>query len=497
MRSGVTARWVGTAMVVLVLGGGIARGDEDAELRELKETVRGMQQTIEKLNEKIERMERERTEKAAAPAPTPETGHAENVIAPQGVGPPATPMAGVVIAPPPINEEAAEGNAENVISNQGIGPQAPIDPKLRGFFQVPYTKAIIRFNAKPRVDFTYDTQNPGDDNRFVPALIPVLGDPNQGGGPVFNANSKGSQLIIDVRAPEMAGSPRFYYQNDFFGSGSAEFNYRLQQLYGSIYNVTVGQTFSPFEDPDVWPDTVDYEGPNSMIFARFPLVRYKLDLAEGWSANGGLTESNTQVSNFDGEPVSGVDHAPDFAFNLRSESADLGHMQFSTVFRDLGAKDPTFGTNSVFGWGLNLAGEVFFSLPWKPGGGDLLGAQLTYGEGIGRYGNDSSFFPTDAAYNSQGDLEALPYFAGFIGYTHRWLPDWRSTATYGYVRVNGIPSQGPNAYHQTNYASLNLIWQMRERLSVGLEGLYGDNQKESGHSGGDFRTQVGVAYSLF
>jgi hypothetical protein len=140
---------------------------------------------------------------------------------------------------------------------------------------------------------------------------------------------------------------------------------------------------------------------------------------------------------------------------------------------------------------------VFFSLPWKPGGGDLLGAQLTYGEGIGRYGNDSSFFPTDAAYNSQGDLEALPYFAGFIGYTHRWLPDWRSTATYGYVRVSGIPSQGPNAYHQTNYASVNLIWQMRERLSVGLEGLYGDNQKESGHSGSDFRTQVGVAYSLF
>ena len=135
MRSGVTTRWVGTAMVVLGLGGGIARGDEDAELRELKETVRGMQQTIEKLNEKIERMERERTEKAAAPAPTPETGHAENVIAPQGVGPQATPMAGVVIAPPPINEEAAEGNAENVISNQGIGPQAPIDPKLRGFFQ--------------------------------------------------------------------------------------------------------------------------------------------------------------------------------------------------------------------------------------------------------------------------------------------------------------------------------------------------------------------------
>ena len=105
---------------------------------------------------------------------------------------------------------------------------------------------------------------------------------------MFNANGKGSQLIIDVRAPTTPGSPRFYYQNDFFGSGSGEFNYRVQHLFGSIYNVTVGQTFSPFEDPDIWPDTVDYEGPNSMIFARFPLVRYQLD----WPTTGRSTAAS-------------------------------------------------------------------------------------------------------------------------------------------------------------------------------------------------------------
>jgi hypothetical protein len=108
---------------------------------------------------------------------------------------------------------------------------------------------------------------------------------------------------------------------------------------GTIYNVTVGQTFSPFEDPDIWPDTVDYEGPNSMIFARFPLVRYKLPLGESWALNGGLSQARTSVSDFNGEPVSAVDHAPDFAFNLRGDS-DLGHAQLGTVFRDLGAKSP-------------------------------------------------------------------------------------------------------------------------------------------------------------
>ena len=172
---------------------------------------------------------------------SPETMPAA-VLPPEGVAPvvAAQPPSGgdispLSVVPPPAADEAALGYAENVITSQGIGPQAPIDPQYRGFFRVPYTKAIIRFNAKPRVDFTYDNNNAGDDNRFITAKIPVNGDPDQGGGPVFNANGKGSQLIIDVRAPHSAGSPRFYYQNDFFGSGSGEFNLRVQQLFGKIY----------------------------------------------------------------------------------------------------------------------------------------------------------------------------------------------------------------------------------------------------------------------
>lgn len=85
----------------------------------------------------------------------------------------------------------------------------------------------------------------------------------------------------------------------------------------------------------------------------------------------------------------------------------------------------------------------------------------------------------------------------FVGYTHRWADDWRSTATYGYVNVDGRESQGVNAFRRTRYASANLVWRLRERLSVGVEALYGFNTKESGKSGDDVRTQVGVAYSIF
>jgi hypothetical protein len=75
----------------------------------------------------------------------------------------------------------------------------------------------------------------------------VTGDPTKGGGLVFNANGKGLQLVADVRAgcvrePALLLSERLRL-------GSAEFNHRIQQLFGSIYNVTIGQTFSPLRTP--------------------------------------------------------------------------------------------------------------------------------------------------------------------------------------------------------------------------------------------------------
>ena len=492
MRIGGVGRALCVAAMVAMAAPSAGRADDDAELQELKATVQEMSKTIDALKAKIERLEQKAAQQqappaAAAAAPTPE----------------AQPPAAVAAAPAEPNAEAksepevASEYRELVLSSQGIGPQAPVDPRLRGFIPVPYTKALLRLNAKPRVDFTYDTNNPGDDNRFIPAKIPVSGNPLQGGGPVFNANGKGSQLIFEMRAPDVIGSPRFYYQNDFFGSGSGEFNLRVQQLYGQIYNLTVGQTFSPFEDPDVWPDTVDYEGPNSMIFARFPLVSYRQPLGESWSLTGGVTQADTQVTDYFDEPVEGTNHAPDFAFNLRWAEAGTGHAQLSTVFRDLGARSLVFGDEQTFGWGLNLGGGVDVGVPWGTAREDLLLGQLTYGEGIGRYGNDSGFFATDAAFDNQGELVALPYFGAFVAYTHRWAPDWRSTTTYGYVNVDGRLSQGPDAFRRTQYASANLVWQLRERLSVGVEALYGHNTKESGDSGDDVRTQVGVAYSLF
>jgi len=133
-----------------------------------------------------------------------------------------------------------------------------MDPDYRGFILVPHTVVMLKLNAKPRVDFIADSANPGTEFRFVPALFPpstngaVAGVQPQSGWQ-FGANANGSQLVMDVQAPSIEGTPRFYYQNDFFGSNTNPMNYRLQHLYGEYAGILAGFTYGVFEDPDAWP----------------------------------------------------------------------------------------------------------------------------------------------------------------------------------------------------------------------------------------------------
>lgn len=369
-----------------------------------------------------------------------------------------------------------------------------LNPKYYGFIPIPNTPAIVQFNAKPRVDMMWDNQNSGNPDRFVTATIPT-GGPSAGGGSQFNVTARGSSLSFDLRVPDLPGDFRFYYNNDFFGSGSG-MPYRVKQLYGELYNVTAGFTFSIFEDPDVWPDTVDFEGPNSMIFARQPTVRYELVLNEYWRMNFGLQQPSSDIDNQGPESDASPDnHAPDGGFNIRWEDEKWGHLQFATILRDVGARGTTLGQQSVLGWGLNLSASlnVFEN--------DSVQGQITYGDGIFHFCNDNftytGFNGGDAAFNDKGQLRALQYVAPMVGYTHQWCEAFRSTATFGYVNLQNEQEQTAAAYHETYYASGNIIWQVRKRMSIGLECLYGYKDDNGGAHGDVWRIQTGLVYTLF
>jgi len=467
---------------------------QNADLEELKTQVKSLEQTINELKQKIADLEKA---KAAQPPPAPAPVPVHSALETNS---PSIQSLEKVAAGQPIAEKSPV-TYRDAMNDQQEAASRPkdytLDPTFRGFIPVPNTPVLIKFNAKPHVDMTSDNRNAGNQNRFVPASFPLQTDPTYGGGEQFHANANATQLKFDVRAPElMDGTFRFYYQNDFFGSGSdtGDMKYRVQHLYGQLYGFKAGFTYGVFEDPDSWPDTVDYEGPNSTIFSRRPVAQYTAAWNEHWNTTFGVEKPDIFVD-LDSGPNPGtatLTPMPDLGFNTRYEQEGLGHVQFSALFRDIGAKDGNGNDQHVFGWGLNVSVGLDVT---KNDSVQLLGV---YGHGVGGQGNDSGFLNSDAAFRVNGDLEALPYYSGMIGYTHRWNQSFRSTLTYGYDYLDNTGGQNPNFYNFSHYASANVVWQLRKRLSVGLEALYGFKEAQNGVNSGDhWRIQLGMVYSLF
>ncbi|MGE3310259.1 MAG: DcaP family trimeric outer membrane transporter [Limisphaerales bacterium] len=485
------------AAVALAAPGAGAQSAE--EFRQLKALVEQLQRTVEAQNARIAEMEKS----TAAPtvpstlAPTPAPAPATPAVRDLASSPSVKTLERIA-AGEPVGGEASAVKYRGALNDRQEAASRPrdytLDPSYRGFIPVPNTPILLKFNAKPRLDITYDNENPGSIYRFAPAKFPLETDSTFGGGGQANVNANGTQLRFDARAPDLPGNLRFYYQSDFFGSDDADMRYRLQHLYGQFYGVKAGFTYGVWEDPDVWPDTVDYEGPNSVIFARRPVAQYTQSWNENWNTTFGVEKPDTYVDvnsggNTDGQRLTRV---PDIGFNTRFEKEGFGHLQFSTILRELGAQDDAGHDHHVMGWGVNLSAGIDLT------DSDSLQLLGVYGEGVGGMGNDASFLNSDAAFDTEGSLEALGYWSAMVGFTHRWSDQFRSTATYGYVNIDNTAGQAETFYHTSHYASANIIWQLRQRLSIGLEGLYGIKEARNGVDSGDhWRIQVGLVYSIF
>jgi hypothetical protein len=367
----------------------------------------------------------------------------------------------------------------------------PLASTYPGYIPIPNTQFLVRLNFKPRVDVTVDTQNGGDRYRFVTAKLPLAGTLDHGGGEQVNLNSNGSQIDVDVVAPNDPGNFRLRYQNDFFGSDTSDMKYRLRETYGEYYGFRGGFTYSAFVDTKNWPDTLDYEGTNAVEWVRRPLLHYRFALNDHWGATVGVEKPDILVdTHFDSSVVTRT-RAPDVGLNLRWEDATRGHAQFSGIFRSIGASGEDVGDQRVFGWGVDASAA--FNVTSR----DTLRAWAVYGEGIGALGNDSSFENTDAAYDAHGRLRALRYVSGMLGYTRHWNDQWRSSLSYGYVNISNTEGQAGDAYHVTHYGSANLIYRMNKQFSIGVEGLYGRREVHDGRTGDDFRLQLSLLYRMF
>jgi len=464
---------------------GIAQGQVTNDLEKLKATVMAMEQTIQELKGRIADLEKQPN--AAPPA----------VQAVSGVSPATPPGAEVKPKTQAPANELADGMTQipyqdSVKEEDLSAPRpgnAPLDPTYDGFMQLFGTKTWFKLGGYAKVDAIMDSTKVGNPNMFITSRIPVEGETDYDKDEHFALHAKQTRLNLELRSPTPLGSLKIYYENDFFGNNTEpSMDYRLRHFYGQVANLTVGQTWTTFYDPDVNPDTLDFEGPGVLPVLRQPELRYTFPIKKNeMFAAFAIEQPKSDLSNLPAG-ADGRNTMPDFTANWRWEGKP-GHVQLGGVLRSLSFDNNAGPDDSELGWGLNLSGalKVFKT--------DNLIASVSYGDGIGRYIQD---LPSGSAalVDASGSLNTLTAWGAMAGYRHQWSDQWRSTVSYSYVKLDNRPEQGNFAYDNTHYAQANLVWAPTKNFYVGLEYLYGFKGVRNGADGDDHRLQLSFQYKL-
>lgn len=299
-------------------------------------------------------------------------------------------------------------------------------------------------------------------------------------------HAKATRLSFDTRWKISEEVARAFIEVDFFGeSSTANAALRLRHAYGTLGNLTVGQTWTTFTDPSAVPQTLDFEGGVSNVNRRQGLVRVTTPLAiDGLSFAVGVENPRITLEVPAGVQGEARTETPDFITNLRFEQ-DWCEFQIAMVLRELGFQPEGQKVQTDTAWGFNFTGSV------RARDATKAYYQITFGEGIGSYRGSP-----DVVATSNTTAEILPIFGWMIGVNHSWSDSLTSNLTFSELYADPIPGQDPGNLRDTSYFAVNLIQNPYENVFWGVEYLHGTRRDQSLARGEANRIQVSCGFFL-
>jgi hypothetical protein len=373
-------------------------------------------------------------------------------------------------------------------------------------------------DAKPRVDiygfamldmgYQFKQNDPSWFDVVRPTKLPAFAEQFGKDGRWFSSVRQ-SRFGIKSFVPTDLGELRTIFEFEMFGVGvdAGQTTIRLRHAYGELGQFGAGQYWSPFMDIDVFPNSVEYWGPNGMVFFRNVQVRWmpiqgdtRMTIAlerPGASGDGGIYSGFAELSD-----VKGRFPYPDVSAEYRWGQT-WGYVEAAGIVRyikwdDLG-KERFDLSGDAIGWGLNLSAGV------TVGEMDRLHAQVVYGQGIQNYMNDATVdvgikqaVITDTSFSAAYDIgEPIPMVGVVLFYDHYWNKQWSSTIGYSLLNMDNTDGQAPDAFKAGHYALVNLLHYPAKDVMVGGEFQYGRRENKSdGWAVDDYRIQFTFKYNF-
>jgi len=323
----------------------------------------------------------------------------------------------------------------------------------------------------------------------------------------FYLSARQSRFGAKATLPTSNGDVTAQFEFDMFGVGkdAGLTTIRLRHAWGQWKKIGAGQTNSNFMDIDVFPNTIEYWGPNGMLFVRNPQVFYEVYRdgdsrarvaieAPGASGDAGQFSDRVELQN-----VRGRFPMPDLTGHYRL-ARKWGYVQVGAALRkiaydDLLPNDQFDLSGHVWGWGVSISSNV------KVTPNDVLRLQVIEGAGIENFFNDS---PVDVGVKKNpGNAvtpvvgEALGDFGLVVYLDHAWNDRMSTSIGYSRVDVSNSDGQAPNAFKAGQYATGNLLLTPVKNVLLGPEFQWGHRKNFSdGFSVSDVRLQFSFKYSF-
>jgi cell division protein FtsB len=415
---------------------------------------------------------------------------------------PHPPKATAVIQSPakakeaPAQQVAVPSGAVTVTAQAGTVP-------LEG--EITEAKDTVNFYGFAMLDSGYDfgQVDPNWYDVVRPTKLPAYHNQFAPSGNVY-AGVRQTRFGVKSSTPTPLGDLKTVFEFELFGTGvdAGQTTFRLRHAYGELGQFGAGQTWSPFMDIGVFPNTVEYWGPNGMVFFRNIQVRWMPIRSDrgsvtialekpGGSGDQGIYADRIELSN-----IKPRFNWPDLSGNGRIDR-DWGYIQMAAIVRKIGWVDTSKNTTnlggSVVGWGINLTSNLNLSKA------TVAKLAFTYGHGTENYMNDA---PVDVGieHTSSGSIVpikgvALPVL-GFVAFLdHTWSERFTSSAGYSMVNIDNSNAQLPSDFHQGDYSVANLLYHPIPRVTIGPEFQFGRRVNFSdGFSSNDYRLQFSFKF---
>jgi hypothetical protein len=99
--------------------------------------------------------------------------------------------------------------------------------------------------------------------------------------------------------------------------------------------------------------------------------------------------------------------------------------------------------------------------------------------------------------DSNGEIQAIKSYGGFVAYRHWWSEQWRSSLTVsGFTADNDIALTGGAVNKEAYSGYVNLLYSPSKPLTFGVEYMHALNEREDGFDGDLNRIIFSAKYAI-